>query len=108
MAKVNIAGIDKATLLAAIYNGAGSPRGMGMYQARAGKMTREVAEDIIKQGDDTGRMFPGSRESGSLYFDYVFGKSLKVDLSGDEMDSWLYNRDNGQDALENIVAALRK
>lgn len=104
---VNIAGLDKAELLAAFYNGARVLPGMGRFQARAGVMTREAALQVISQGDDSARMFPGTRDKSRLYFDYVFGKGLKVDLTDNEMDPWGYDRDYGQGAAEAVVNRLR-
>jgi hypothetical protein len=33
-----------------------------------------------------------------LYFDYVDGRCLKIDLRGDALDPRLYDRDNGEGA----------
>ena len=106
MAKISIKGIDKAELLAALYNHA-SPMGMGFLQARAGEMTKEQATELLGKGDDLSRMFPvnGRRQ---LYFDYVYGRPLKVDLTGDELETSLYDRDWGKGAAEKIVEGLRK
>ena len=40
-------------------------------------------------------------------FDYLNGRVMKIDLSGDELDTRLYNRDNGVDSAENVIRALR-
>ena len=101
--EVSIAGLDKAALLAALYNGS-RPMGMGWLQAREGVMTVEQARAEIEAGDDSSRMFGKERE---LYFDYLRGRPLKVDLSGDVLRTWLYNRHNGTNAAERIVAKLR-
>lgn len=92
---INIKGIDKAVLLQALFNrsfqqdkGALDPTGWA-------SMTLEKAQNIIEaSGED-------------LYFDYVNGRVMKVQLGEDEMDSWLYNRDLGQGAAEEIVAQIR-
>lgn len=104
MSKINIAGIDKAELFAALYNHA-KPLGMGMLHYDPTPLTKESAQELMGQGDDTKRMFGMSR--GGLYFDYVKGRPLKINLEGDEMDTWLYNRDQGDGAAERIVAELR-
>lgn len=106
MSKVNIAGLDKAELFAALYNHA-KPLGMGKLHYDPTVLTKESAEKLMGLGDDAARMFPGMRRGNSLYFDYVKGRPLKIDLSGDEMDTWLYNRDQGEGAAERIVAELR-
>ena len=108
MSEVNIEGIDKAELLAALYNGS-RPMGAGWLQARDGQMTAEQAREAIESGDDSSRMF-GKNEMGnrSLYFDYLHGRPLKIDLKYDVMRTALYNRDNGAGAAERIVEGLRK
>lgn len=46
--------------------------------------------------------------SETTYFDYLNGRVLKINLSGDELDTYLYNRDNGPDAAENALEPLVK
>ena len=41
------------------------------------------------------------------YFDYLYGRVLKVDLSGDEFDERLYERDNGRDSAARAIAFLK-
>jgi hypothetical protein len=40
-------------------------------------------------------------------FDYVHGRCMKVDLSGKDLDPYLYDRNNGEGAARRIIAALR-
>jgi hypothetical protein len=49
-------------------------------------MTYEQAEDILSKSHDK-------------YFDYLKGRVMKIDLSGEMMDTWLYDRDNGQGSV---------
>jgi len=105
MAIINIKGLDKAELLAEFYN-ASQPMGMGFLQARSGVMTREDALKIMEAGDDSSRMFPGMR-GPRLYFDYVYGRPLKIDLSRDEMETRLFDRDNGEGRGERCIEAVR-
>ncbi len=72
----------KAEVLAALYNNS-RPLGMGFLQADVNDMTTEQAESILK--DQT-------------YFDYLKGRVMKVDLSKEEFDPRLYDRDNGNGA----------
>lgn len=89
---VNIKGLNKAEVLAALYNNS-RVQGMGFLQARDGKMTTRQAEELLKH--DT-------------YFDYLYGKVMKVNLSSDtEFDEWGYDRDNGTGKAERVVSALR-
>ena len=41
------------------------------------------------------------------YIDYFGGKAIKMDLSGDEVDPRLYDRDAGEGAFARVVATLR-
>ncbi len=107
--QVDISGMDKAEVLAALYN-ASAPVGMGHLQAVAGEMTTEHARKVIDgHGDDTERMFPGVRGGDrTLIFDYLFGRPLKLDLSKDSFNPWGFDRDNGGNGTAaKIIARLR-
>lgn len=41
------------------------------------------------------------------YFDYYKGRVMKVDLSEDTFDPYLYNRDNGEGLAEKLIEELR-
>ena len=90
---IDISSMDKAEVLAALYN-ASHPQGLGLLNARPEPMTTEEA----RQGLDTGQ----------TYFDYVKGRVLKIDLTGDTLDPGLYDRDNGAGAAESALRHLRK
>ncbi len=92
--KVSIDGLDKGDVLAALYD-ASHPQGLGIIHFDPAPMTREQAREIIE------------RFAGELYFDYVGGRVLKVDLQGDEFDPWGYDRDNGKGSAAAVIAALR-
>lgn len=85
---MNISGKSKAKVLAALYNNA-KAQGMGLFIATADNMTEEEAQKIL--------------DSGQVNFDYLKGRVMKIDLSGDEVSTWLYNRDNGPNAAENAI-----
>lgn len=92
---VDITGLDKADVLAALYN-ASRPLGMGFLHYTPGGMPHEQAVALI-----------GEREPYGSYFDYVQGRVIKVNLSGDSFDPWLYDRDNGYGAAERAIASVR-
>jgi hypothetical protein len=92
MSKILLAGLNKADVLAALYN-ASKPQGMGFMHYDPNPMTREEAEGLLKQ---------------TTYFDYLKGRVMKVDLAGDELDTSGYDRDNGQGAAERVIAELRQ
>jgi len=89
---INIKGLDKAELLVELYNHS-HQQGFGMFQ-RARNLTVEDAREMLKQ---------------STYFDYLYGKVMKVDLSSDEeLNEFLYDRDNGPGAAQAVVDEIRK
>lgn len=103
---IDISGIDKAELLAALYNNSG-PRGMGFFRAKTEEMTVEQARKELSDGDDHVKDFGYGIGGRPLYFDYLHGRPLKVNLAGDSMRGALYDRDNGHGAAKRIVSGLR-
>lgn len=110
---VNIEGVDKGALLAELFNRS-QVMGMGFLRAGEGPevMTAEQGRDIIRRtlakefAHDSARTF--NQFDGKLHFDYLYGRPLKVDLTGDEVAPWGYDRDNGgQGTLSDIVDKLR-
>lgn len=94
MSYVDISGLDKAEVLVKLYNAA-RPMGMGFLQARPGDLSIEDARKLIGAEDPRDDM--GFSRQG-LYFDYLMGRPLKIDLSGDRLKTWGYDRDHGQGA----------
>ena len=92
---IDIKGKDKATLLAALYNNS-IPRGLGMLHFEDKDMTVDEARDIIDSRDE---MF-------KYDFDYLKGRVMKVNLSGDEFRGDLYDRDNGQGSAQRVVDSI--
>ncbi|MGE6387342.1 hypothetical protein ACQKEN_16960 [Pseudomonas sp. NPDC078416] len=88
---MNIKGLDKAEVLAALFN-ASHQQGMGFLDSRGGRdMTKERAAEILKITGD---------------FDYLDGRVMKISLDRDEVETRLYDRDNGQGAAERAIAHL--
>ena len=97
---IDITGIDKADLLAALYNRA-SPLGMGDLQFDSTPMSRAEAQELL----DKAQAEQWNR------FDYVKGRPLKIDLRellGKALDERLYERDQGRGSVAAVVAALRR
>jgi len=87
---MDISKYDKADVLQVLYNNALTfpyPE----VDFKPDNMSREEASDCLKHG---------------TYFDYLFGRVMKVDLSGNELDTRLYNRDNGPNAAEKAIESL--
>ena len=87
--KIDISGMNKAAVLAALYNAA-RPQGMGHLHYKPGAMTVERADALLKE---------------TTYFDYVGGRVMKVDLEGDVLSTRLYDRDNGENAAWRALEA---
>lgn len=110
---IDVSDIQPAVLLASLYNGA-SVFGAGIYQARPGQMTVEQAQKLI-DGDDVETDYVGGEQKAaerkrtkSAYFDYLYGKPLKLRIDGKKLNPWGYDRDHGQGAAQRIVDNIRK
>lgn len=90
---IDIKGIDKAELLAALHNGTRA-QGMGRLHDIGRDLTREEAAQFVAPGEP-------------LRFDYLLGRPLKVDISKDELYVGLYDRDAGEGRAAAVVASLR-
>jgi hypothetical protein len=91
---MNISDLNKAEVLAALYNNA-RQQGMGFLNPRGGSgMSADEAQKLLD-------------EAGPCpYFDYLHGRVMKVAIE-DELETRLYNRDNGHEAAERVIADLR-
>jgi hypothetical protein len=89
---VSIKGLPKAKVLAALYNGA-QAQGMGFMQYDAKPLTEQEAQAIL--------------DSGQSRFGYLSGRVMKIDISGDDVNPWGYDRDNGQGRVAAIVLELQ-
>jgi len=88
---IDISKLDKAEVLAALYNNS-RRQGMGFLNARGREpLTKEQAAELLKE---------------TTYFDYLAGRVMKVELKGDTLDPWLYDRDNGAGAAARALEPL--
>lgn len=89
---MNIAGLSKPAVLAALFN-ASRQQGMGFLDKRGAQpMTEAEAAQVIK-------------EEG-MYFDYLRGRVMKIGINGGEIETRLYDRDNGHGAAERAILAM--
>lgn len=88
---ISIQGLNKAAVLAALYNAA-QPQGMGFMQYQPDPINEQEAGQLLAQ---------------TTYFDYVQGRVMKVDLAKDEFNPTYYDRDNGQGTAERVINSLR-
>lgn len=89
---IDISTLDKADVLAALYN-ASHPQGLGFIHYNPVPMNRAEAEKLLKE---------------YTYFDYLYGRVMKVDLSKNEFDPWLYDQDNYQGAAQDVINKLKE
>jgi len=84
--------LTKEEVLCALYNNARC-LGMGFLHYKDGELTIENAKKLLKT---------------TKYFDYLYGRVLKVDLSGDlGFEEWLYDRDNGEGSAQKSLDDYR-
>lgn len=88
---ISIEGLDKAEVLKALYDNS-HEQGFGILRTVPdGTVTVERCRELLKE---------------RTYFDYLYGRIIKVNLSKDEFEEWLYDRDNGlgtaQMAIDNL------
>lgn len=90
---IDITGLDKAEVLAALFN-ASKQQGMGFLDSTGARpMSVEDARRYTERG-------------GEQYYDYLRGRVMKVDLSKNHFDPWGYDRDNGEGAAERALKTL--
>lgn len=93
---INIKGLDRAAVLAALYN-ASRQQGMGVFnQSGQKQMTIEEANREIQE-----------HVTQNLYFDYLRGRVMKISLKDDELEERLYDRDNGPGAAAAALSHLK-
>ena len=97
MANVNIKGLDKAEVLVALWKGSHA-QGMSFLGMMKGGLTLEKAKGMVDELKE---------HDHPLYFDYVMGHVIKCDLTDDEFDPRLYDRDCGEGRAAEVIEALR-
>ena len=87
---VNIKGLNKAEVLKVLHDNS-KAQGMSFLHLRS--LSLKECETIIAEGN--------------LYFDYLAGKVMKVNLEGDSFDPWGYDRDNGSGAAQKAINSIK-
>lgn len=93
---MDISGLDKAAVLAALYNHSRA-QGLGLLHYDSAPMGIEEARKILEELNAEG-MRP--------YFDYLKGRVMKVSLGSDELNTRPYDRDNGEGAAAHALTEL--
>ena len=95
---VQIEGIPKDRVLMALYNGSKHPKQEFFLNQSAKKgMSEAVAQAHIEL-----RRSHGKR----LDFDYIDGRVIKADITGDHFDSRCYDMENGHGAAQRAVSGI--
>ena len=87
---IDISKLDKADVLCALYNNS-KPLGLGIIHFTPEDMEKSEAEILVNK---------------YTYFDYLKGRIMKVDITGDELDPRLYDRDNGEGATQRAIDTI--
>ena len=93
MTTISLVGLDKAAVLAALYNVA-KPQGMGFMHYDPAPMTYDQAKAIL--------------EGGQTDFDYLKGRVMKINLSGDDLDVWGFDRNNGEGVAKAAIDSIEE
>lgn len=93
---VNIKGLDKAAVLVALWNHSHA-QGFSFFNERT--LTLSEAEAMVNSN---------IKKNIALNFDYVNGRVIKCDITGDEFDPWLYDRDCGDGAAQRAIDSIRQ
>ncbi len=90
---VSIQGLNKADVLAALYN-ASQPQGLGFSEYSPYAMKSGEAQKLL--------------EMGTTFFRYVKGRLLKIDIGNNDIDPAQYDFDNGKGAVGQVISILRQ
>jgi hypothetical protein len=101
---INIKGLDKAEVLYSLWHNSHA-QGMSFLGLPKKEFTLERAQELIKE---TGYVLEGEYRPGCLYFDYVDGHVIKCDITNDEFDERLYDRDCGEGAAAKAIEYVRE
>ena len=93
---MDISGLDKKEVLKALYSAAKNPEILDRLKVNDPRFSTLSDDEATKI---CSKKF--------IDIDYLNGKSMKINLSGNEVDTFLYNRENGDSAAENAIQSLR-
>jgi len=88
--KINISKMNKAIVLMVLYNESKS-QGNSFLGGNGADMNQEEATKRLESQTD---------------FDYLNGKVMKINLKPDALETWLYDRDNGDGAALKAIQSV--
>lgn len=100
---VDVSDLPEGLLLATLYNFS-KVQGMGALAARPGLLTEDEADQILTSN----RALDPNRKDKRVYFDYLYGKIMKLWIGGARLDTRLYDRDLGHGVGVAAVHAARQ
>ena len=103
---IDIKGLSNAEVLYSLWHNS-HVQGMSFLGLPRTKesFTLEHAQELIKE---TGYDPEGENRPHCLYFDYVEGHVIKCDITNDEFDERLYDRDCGEGAAAKAIEYVRE
>lgn len=88
---VDISGLDKLTVLKAMWKNSKPALFFNLTKITPPALNEEEARRSLKNG----------------YVDYLCGRVIKTNFTTNRLDTWGYDRDNGDGALQRVVNSLR-
>lgn len=92
--EIDITGLNKAEVILALWKGSHA-QGYSLLGLNVANPTIKDAERWIE-------------ENPLMYFDYLNGRVIKCDISGNSFDPRLYDRDCGVNAAAEAINKIRK
>jgi hypothetical protein len=115
MNEIDITGLDKAELFAALYNAAEISRPNGWYHAMEGLQGNMTAEEARRHFFGYRREDEAQESNPSLLSrlpspptDELYGRYLHFDIWGDSIDPTEYDQHNGPGKMAEVVEELRR
>lgn len=102
---IDIRDLDRAELLAALYN-ATHAVGRGALHDLGRDMTVAEARAALDEQRHAQRRL--SHLGLIAYFDFLYGRPIKLDVEQDVVDFYLYDNDAGHGTGKRVVEALRQ
>lgn len=92
---VNIKGLDKTKVLMALWKHSHTRLSFLAERPLLSVKAESMINDLKKRNQ-------------KLCFDYVNGRVIKCDITGDEFDPRLYDRDCGEGAAQRAIDSIRR
>lgn len=90
----DISGLNKVVVVRALWQ-----------SSNVAPAARRFTPDLAAQTDISDQDIYAALAHG--YIDYLNCRVMKVDVNGDNFNTHLYNRDNGEGVAERVIASLR-